>query len=156
MALLDTLTHWLGRASRALGLETADRFPEGSSYPHTRWNKAYFDIASDLKQEQMEARLCESVANTPYVFAHIQNPTPRMLRALLAVIEAGLRRGNAPVELVHLLILAYRSPHTPDIVPGLRALIQANAQFDANIQAHAVLAMLGDAPAGFGVLETAP
>lgn len=156
MALLDTLSRWYHRASRALGLENADRFPDASSYPHTRWNRAYFDIASDLKQAQMEAKLCESIANTPYVFAHIQNPTPRMLLALLGMIEAGLRRGNAPVDLVHLLILAYRSPHTPDIVPGLRALINANAQFDANIQAHAVLAMLGDAPAGFGVLEAMP
>lgn len=156
MPLLVTLGQWLARASRALGLENADRFPDGSQFPHTRWNSAYFDIASDLPFEAMESRLCQAVTNTPWVFGHIRHPTPRIQRALLSIIEARLRRADAPVDLVHLLIQAYRSPHTPEVVPGLRALIAANAQFDANIQAHAVLAMLGDAPAGFGVLDAAP
>ena len=153
MALLDTLGELLSRASHALGLENADRFPRGQINPHTRWNKAYFDIASDLKADQMEHIICAAITNTPHVFGEIRNPTPRMQRALLAVIEAQLRRAGGPVDLVHLLIRAYSSPHTPDIVPDLRAQIAANAQYDANIQAHAVLAFLGDAPAGFGVIE---
>jgi hypothetical protein len=153
MALLDTLGDLLARASYALGLENADRFPRGHASPYTRWNKAYFDIPSDLKAERMETIICAAIANTPYVFGEIRNPTPRMQRALLAIIEARLRRADAPADLVALLIRAYRQPHTPDIVPGLRATIAANAQFDANIQAHAVLAYLGDAPAGFGVID---
>ena len=153
MALLDTLGDLLARASYALGLENADRFPRGHAYAHTRWNKAYFDIPSDLKPEQMESIVCAAIANTPHVFGEIRNPTPRMQRALLAVIESRLRRADARADLVHLLIRAYRQPHTPDIVPGLREQIAANAQYDANIQAHAVLAFLGDAPAGFGVIE---
>lgn len=153
MALLDTLGELLSRASHALGLENADRFPRGHAHPHTRWNKAYFDIPSDLKAERMEAIVCAAIANTPWVFGEIRNPTPSMQRALLGVIEARLRRADAPADLVHLLIKAYGQPHTPDIVPGLRAAIAANAQYDANIQAHAVLAHLGDAPAGFGVIE---
>jgi hypothetical protein len=76
-----------------------------------------------------------------------------MQRALLAIIEARLRRADAPADLVQLLILAYRSPHTPDVVPGLRAAIEANAGYDLAIQSHAVLAFLGDAPAAFGVIE---
>lgn len=153
MALLDTLGDLWSRASRAMGLENADRFPPGHPYPYTRWNKAYFDIPSDLKGDRMESIVCAAIANTPYVFGEIRNPTPRMQRALLGIIEARLRRADAPADLVQLLIKAYRQPHTPDIVPGLRAAIAANAQYDANIQAHAVLAYLGDAPAGFGVIE---
>ena len=153
MPLLDTLSTLLARASRALGLETVDSFPPGHAYARTRWNKAYFDIASDLSADQMESAICAAIANTPWVFAHVRNPTPRMQRALLAVIESRLRRADAPADLVHLLIEAYRSPHTPDVVPGLRAAIAANAGFDPAIQAHAVLAYLGDAPAAFGVIE---
>jgi len=153
MALLETLGELLARASHALGFENADRFPRGHANLYTRWNKAYFDIPSDLKADQMESIVCSAIANTPHVFGEIRNPTPRMQRALLAVIESRLRRADAPADLVHLLIGAYRHPHTPDIVPGLRDQIAANAQFDPNIQAHAVLAFLGDAPAGFGVIE---
>ena len=153
MPLLDTLSALLSRASRALGLETVDAFPPGHAYAHTRWNKAYFDIATDLSADRMETAICAANANTPYVFAHIRNPTPRMQRALLAIIEARLRRSDAPTDLARLLLDAYRSPHTPEIVPGLRAAIAANAEFDPLVQAHAVLAYLADAPAAFGVIE---
>lgn len=153
MPLLDTVSALLSRASRALGLETVDSFPPGHPYARTRWNKAYFDIASDLSGEQMETAICAAISNTPHIFAHILNPTPRMQRALLAVIESRLRRADAPADLTHLLINAYRSPHTPDVVPGLRAAIAANAGYDPAIQAHAVLAYLGDTPAAFGVIE---
>ncbi|WP_020653238.1 hypothetical protein [Massilia niastensis] len=153
MPLIDTLASLLSRASRAMGLETVDSFPPGHAYGRTRWSKAYFDIASDLGADQMESAICASISNTPLVFAHIRNPTPRMQRALLAIIEARLRRADAPADLAYLLVQAYRSPHTPEIVPGLRAAIAANAGIDPAIQAHAVLAFLGDAPAGFGVVE---
>lgn len=153
MPLLDTLADLLSRASRALGLETVDAFPPGHAYPRTRWNKAYFDVASDLSADEMETVVCTAISNTPFVFAHIRNPTPRMQRALLAVIEARLRRADAPADLVRLLIEAYRSPHTPNVVPGLREAIAANAGLDLAIQSHAVLAWLADAPAGFGVIE---
>lgn len=153
MPLLDTLSSLVSRASRALGLETVDAFPPGHAYARTRWNKAYFDIASDLSADQMESAVCAAIANTPQVFAHIRNPTPRMQRALLAIIEARLRRADGPADLVQLLILAYRSPHTPEVVPGLRAAIAANAGYDLAIQSHAVLAYLADAPAAFGVIE---
>ncbi|MEH6436062.1 hypothetical protein [Massilia sp. DD77] len=153
MPLLDTLSTLLSRASRALGLESVDAFPPGHVYARTRWNKAYFDIASDLSADEMEAAVCAAVSNTPLVFVHIRNPTPRMQRALLAIIEARLRRADAPTELARMLIEAYRSPHTPEIVPGLRAAIAANAEFDPLVQAHAVLAYLADAPAAFGVIE---
>lgn len=39
------------------------------------------------------------------------------------------------------------------IVPDLCAAIAANALYDANIQAHAVVTYLGDALAGFGMIE---
>ena len=156
MPLLDTLSSLLSRASRAMGLETVDAFPPGHAYARTRWNKAYFDIASDLSADRMESAICAAISNTPYVFGHIRNPTPRMQRALLAIIEARLRRADAPTELARMLIEAYRSPHTPEIVPGLRAAIATNAGFDPLVQAHAVLAYLADAPAAFGVIEAQP
>ena len=49
MPLLPVLADLLGRASRALGLETIDAFPPGHRYADTRWDKAYFDIPSDYK-----------------------------------------------------------------------------------------------------------
>lgn len=63
MALLDTLGDLLARASYALGLENADRFPRGHASPYTRWNKAYFDIPSDLKAERMETIICAGITS---------------------------------------------------------------------------------------------
>ena len=142
-ALLNALAH----VSRICGFDTAASFPPGHQYAATRWNPAYFDIASDLKPERIERALCESIANTPLIFAHITHPTPRMQRALLAVIDTRLRRacGN-PLDLVALLMHAYRSPVTLDAVPGLRRAIENN-QFDAG----AVLAFLGAMPSTFDV-----
>ena len=137
-ALLKALAH----VSRVCGFDTVDSFPPGHQYARTRWNPAYFDIASDLKPEQIERALCESITNTPLIFAHITHPTPRMQRALLAVIDNRLRRscGN-PADLVTLLMRAYRSAATPEAMPGLRGVIESS-QFDG----HAVLAFLGAAP----------
>ena len=44
------------RASRALGFETIDAFPPGHRYAATRWDQAYFDIASDTQPGAHRAR----------------------------------------------------------------------------------------------------
>jgi hypothetical protein len=157
MPLIDTALELLARASRKLGFETADSFPPGHPYARTRWNKAYFDIPSDLKPDAIEQRMCEAIANTPSLFGEIQNPTPRMQRTLLAIIEQRLRRGQgAPSDLAQLLVAAYRSPHTVETVAGLRQVIRDTSGYEPHVQANAVLAWLADAPAAFGVIEARP
>lgn len=154
MPLLPVLTTLLSRASRALGLESVDRFPPGHQYPRTRWDRAYFDIASDLKAEQMETALCEAIANTPSVFAHIAHPTPRMQRILLGVIHARLRRASTPPsDLVALLVDAYASPHTPEAMPGLRAAIASTEGYDPSMRVAHLQAFLADMPAAFDVID---
>ncbi|HEX9174161.1 MAG TPA: hypothetical protein VF861_16040 [Telluria sp.] len=146
--------HLLKRASRALGLETIDSFPPGHAFARTRWDRAWFDIASDMKPDRIERTLCEAIANTPAVFARIVHPTPRMQRTLLAAINAAMRRSSgAPLDLVGLLIDAYRSPYTVEAIRGLRAAIAQADSGDGNAQAHAVLAFLGSMPAAFDVIE---
>lgn len=154
MPLIDTLSALLARASRALGLETVDAFPPGHQYAQTRWDRAYFDIASDLKPDAIERAMCEAIANTPAVFAHIVHPTPRMQRALLAVVEGRLRRtcGN-PADLLKLLVDAYSSPHTLEAVPGLRAAIARTEGLPMQDRAHELLGFLRAAPAGLGVVD---
>jgi hypothetical protein len=156
MPLPDALLQALAYVSRVCGFDTVDSFPPGHQYASTRWNRAYFDIASDLKPEQIERSLCESITNTPLIFAHITHPTPRMQRALLAVIETRMRRscGN-PSDLAALLIEAYRSPGTPEAMPGLRAVIEENRDDTPAQRAHAVLKFLGAMPAAFDVIEAA-
>src|ERR1043165_7141590 len=108
MPLLSTLHNAISYLSRVCGFDPVDSFPAGHPYARTRWNPAYFDIASDLKPEQIERSLCESIANTPLIFAHIVNPTPRMQRALLSEIETRMRRScGDPLDLVALLVEAY-------------------------------------------------
>jgi hypothetical protein len=137
-AILKALAH----VSRVCGFDTVDSFPPGHQYARTRWNPAYFDIASDLKPERIERSLCESIANTPLIFAHITHPTPRMQRALMAVIDTRQRRScGSPLDLVALLMQAYRSPATPEAMPGLRGVIESSG-FDG----HAVLGFLCTAP----------
>jgi hypothetical protein len=154
MPLLDVLSSLLNRASRALGLESVDAFPPGHRYPHTRWDRAYFDIASDLKADQMESAVCDAIANTPLVFMHVTHPTPRMQRALLGVIHARLRRGgNPPADLVALLIDAYASARTPDALPGLRAAIASTQGYDPSMRVAHLQAWLADMPAAFDVID---
>ena len=147
--MFPILTQALAYLSRVCGFETVDSFPPGHAYARTHWNGAYFDIASDLKPEQIERSLCEKIANTPTIFAHISSPTPGMQRALLAVIETRMRRscGN-PADLVALLVNAYRSPYTIEAMPGLRRVIE-----DHDGDPRAVLAFLGGMPAAFDVIE---
>jgi hypothetical protein len=154
MTLSDVFLDWLGRASRALGLETVDTFPPGHAYARTRWDRAYFDIASDMKPEQIERALCESIANTPTVFAHVVNPTPHMQRALLAVIDTRLRRAcGSPHELARMLVAAYDSPHTQEPIPGLRTAIATTRGLDMRERSQALLDFLAAMPAAFDVID---
>ncbi len=152
MPLIPALLQALAYVSRVCGFDTIDSFPAGHQHARTRWNRAYFDIASDVKPEQIERSLCESITNTPLIFAHITHPTPRMQRALLAVIETRMRRscGN-PVDLASLLVNAYRSQYTAEAMPGLRAVIE-----DSGFDVRAVMEFLGAMPAAFDVIEAAP
>ncbi len=154
MSLLPVLSNLLARASRALGLESVDRFPPGHQYARTRWDRAYFDVASDLKPAQMEDAVCNAIANTPSIFAYVAHPTPRMQRTLLATIHARLRRGGtAPTELVAMLVDAYASPHTPEALPGLRAAIASTDGYDPSMRVAHLQAWLLDMPAAFDVIE---
>jgi hypothetical protein len=157
MPLLDTLATLLSRASRALGLESLDAFPPGHQYARTRWDKAWFDIPSDLKPDAIEHAICEAIANTPAAFAHIDHPTPRMQRTLLGVIHGRLRRGagaqSLPTDLVAMLLDAYASPHTPEALPGLRAAIASTEGYDPSMRVAHLVAFLSDMPAAFDVID---
>ncbi len=144
--LLNQALAWI---NRVCGFDTVDTFPPGHAHERTHWDAGYFDIASDLKPDQIERSISERIINTPTIFARIANPTPGMQRALLSVIEAQARRtGTAPNGLVGLLINAYRSPYTQDAIPGLRAAI---VECDGDVRG--VLNFLGAMPAAFDVIE---
>ena len=151
----STLLTWLKTLSRICGFETADSFPPGHPYARTRWEAAYFDIASDVKPDEIERRICAAIANTPSVFAYITNPTPRMQRALLNVIHDRLRRqpGAGATDLVLLLINAYASEHITEAVPGLRSLIFNTEHEDTNLRVHAILELLVGTPRGLDVID---
>ena len=151
---MEILLTWLRRLSHLLGFETADRFPPGHPYERTRWNGGYFDIASDIKPDEIERRLCEAISNTPLVFGYIHNPTPRMQRALLAVLEERMRinRGRA-TELAALLVEAYDSPDITEVIPGLRQVIAATAGYDPGDRARSVMAFLSSTQSPFDVIE---
>lgn len=154
MPLLPVILDLLGRASRALGFETIDGFPLGHAYARTRWDRAYFDIASDLKPDQIEHAVCAAIANTPSIFGRIVNPTPRMQRTVLSIIDARLRgAGGAPSDLVRLLIEAYRSPATVEAIPGLRAAIATTEGAEMPLRVVRLLDFLADMPSAFDVIE---
>ena len=152
--MMPTILKWLRYLSHILGFETADSFPPGHPYERTRWNGAYFDIASDVKPDLIESRLCDAISNTPLVFGYITNPTPRMQRTLLAMLEERMRnnRGRAS-ELAVLLVNAYDSPHITEIIPGLRATIAGTRQDDMGERARSVMAFLGSTQSPFDVIE---
>lgn len=154
MPLIEAISSLLGRASRALGLETIDTFPPGHRYADTRWDKAYFDIPSDYKPERIEQAMADAITNTPSVFAWIEHPTPRMQRALLGVIHARLRRASTPPnDLLAMLIAAYASPRTQEAVPGLRAAIAGTDGYDPSMRVAHLAAWLADMPAAFDVID---
>ncbi|WP_058048683.1 hypothetical protein [Janthinobacterium sp. Ant5-2-1] len=150
-----TILTWLKTLSRICGFETADSFPPNHPYARTRWEAAYFDIASDVKPDEIERRICAAIANTPSVFAYITNPTPRMQRALLNVIHDRLRRqpGAGATDLVLLLINAYASDHITEAVPGLRTLIFNTQHEETNLRVHAILELLVGTPRGLDVID---
>ncbi|HEX8613644.1 MAG TPA: hypothetical protein VF800_20395 [Telluria sp.] len=149
--MFPILTQALAYLSRVCGFDTVDSFPPGHVHARTHWSGAHFDIASDLKPDQIERALCEKIANTPMIFAQIANPTPDMQRVLLGMIGTRIRHGGAqPLDLVALLAGAYRSPYTKEALPGLRAAIEEN-----NGDPRSVLAFLSES-SGFGVIDAAP
>lgn len=152
--MMPTILKWLRYLSHVLGFETADSFPPGHPYERTRWEGAYFDIASDVKPDQIESRLCEAINNTPMVFGYITNPTPRMQRTLLAMLEERMRnnRGRA-TELAALLVAAYDSPHIAEVVPGLRAAIASTRHDDIGERARGVMAFLAGMQSPFDVID---
>jgi hypothetical protein len=152
--MMPTLLRLLRRLSHLLGFETADAFPAGHRYERTRWQGGYFDIASDVKPEQIEQRLCDAISNTPLVFGYITNPTPRMQRTLLAILEQRMRnnRGRAS-ELAALLVAAYDSPHIMEVLPGLRAAIVATRHADLQERALNLMAFLSDMQSPFDVID---
>jgi hypothetical protein len=154
MPLMPVLASLLARASRALGLETVDSFPPGHAYARTRWDRAWFDIASDLKPDAIERAICEAIANTPMVFGHIVNPTPRMQRTLLAIVDERLRRscGN-PADLLKLLVEAYDSAHTLEPVPGLRAAVNESRGLDMSARVQSLLSFLRSLPPDYDVFD---
>lgn len=145
---------WLHKLSYMLGFETVSSFPPGHPYERTHWNGAYFDIASYVKPDAIEHRLCEAISNTPLVFGHITNPTPRMQRALLAVLEERMRhnRGRA-TELAVQLIAAYDSPHITEVIPGLRAAVAATRHDEPGERARSVMAFLSGTQSPFDVID---
>ncbi|WP_229413597.1 hypothetical protein [Massilia violaceinigra] len=150
--MFPILTQALAYVSRVCGFETVDSFPPGHAHARTHWSGAHFDIASDLKPDQIERALCEKIANTPLIFANIANPTPAMQRVLLDLIGTRMRHsGGQPVDLVSLLANAYRSPYTQEAVPGLRAAIE-----ESGGDARSVLAFLSEMPAAFDVIDASP
>jgi hypothetical protein len=152
--MMPTILKWLRYLSHVLGFETADSFPPGHAYERTHWDGAYFDIASDVKPDQIESRMCEAISNTPLVFGYITNPTPRMQRALLAMLEERMRnnRGRA-TELAALLVTAYDSPHITEVIPGLRAAVAATRHEELPERARNVMAFLGAMQSPFDVIE---
>jgi hypothetical protein len=154
MPLLPVIMDLLGRASRALGFETIASFPTGHVHARTRWDPAYFDIASDVKPDQIESAVCLAIENTPLVFGRIVNPTPRMQRTVLGIIDARLRgAGGAPSDLVRLLIEAYASPLTIEAIPGLRAAIATTEGSEMPLRVVRLLDYLADMPSAFDVIE---
>jgi hypothetical protein len=152
--MYETIISWLKQLSRICGFETADSFPPGHPYERTRWDGAYFDIASDVKPDQIEQRLCDAISNTPLVFGYITNPTPRMQRMLFAVLEERMRnnRGRAS-ELAALLVEAYASPHITEAMPGLRAAIASTEGLELAERARALMAYLSSMQSPFDVIE---
>lgn len=153
--MIPILIKWLRRLSHLLGFETADSFPPGHPYERTRWNGAYFDIASDVKPDEIENRLCYAISNTPLVFGYISNPTPRMQRALLAVLEERMRinRGRAS-ELAVLLVTAYDEYSLmTEVIPGLRDAIAATRHEEMPDRARTVMAFLSSTQSPFDVID---
>lgn len=153
---MDSLfTSFVSYLSKICGLDSISSFPAGHVFARTRWDPSYFDIPYGMPPARIEAALCTAIGNTPTIFSRIANPTPRMQRALLAVIDRRMRHreGNAG-QLVAMLIEAYASPHVEDAVPGMRDAIELCAHEEHRERVSSVLHFLGDMPAPFDVIES--
>lgn len=140
--------------SQALGLDSVSAFPSGHIFARTNWSRSHFDIPYGTRPEDIDRRICTAIGNTPTIFAHINNPTPRMQRALLAVVAERLRRNDRSAgDLVGLLIAAYASPYVQDAVPGLRAEIAASAYEAPGERVRRALSFLSDMEAPFDVID---
>ncbi len=140
--------------SKALGLESATSFPARHVFARTNWDPSYFDIPYGTKPDEIERRTCTAISNTPTIFAHINNPTPRMQRALLAVVAERLRRNDSSAgDLVELLILAYESPYVQEALPGLRAEIEATTYDDISMRVRRIVSFLSNMQASFNVID---
>lgn len=144
----------LAYLSKICGLESVSSFPASHPYARTHWDPSYFDIAYGMQPDQIEQVLSEAIQNTPSIFAHINNPTPRMQRSLLAVLHDSVRRndGNA-AEWAALLINAYASRYVQEVLPGLRAEIAGSLGAASADRVRSLLVFLASMAAPFDVIE---
>ena len=134
--------------SKRCGLESVNSFPAGHAFARTHWDRSYFDIAYGTQPERIEAVICDAIVNTPTIFTRIANPTPRMQRALLSVIDRSVRRNEGNVgQLVSMLIEAYASPHVADAMPGLRQAIELCAREERHERVRSILYFIATIPA---------
>lgn len=140
--------------NRALGLESVSSFPARHVFTRTSWNPSYFDIPYGTKPDDIERRICIAIGNTPTIFAHVNNPTPRMQRALLSVVAERLRRNDRTTgDLIELLIAAYASPFVREVVPGLRVEIEASAYDEAPARVRRIVSFMSNMQASFDVID---
>lgn len=144
----------LAYLSKICGLDSVTSFPANHPFARTHWDPSYFDIAYGMKPDRIEQVLCDAIQNTPSIFAHISNPTPRMQRSLLAVLHDSVRRndGNA-AEWVGLLINAYSSRYVQEVLPGLRAEIAGSVGAPSADRVRSLLVFLANMAAPFDVIE---
>jgi hypothetical protein len=144
----------LAYLSKICGLESVTSFPANHPFARTHWDPSYFDIAYGMKPDLIEQVLSDAIHNTPSIFAHINNPTPRMQRSLLAVLHDSVRRndGNA-AEWAVLLINAYASRYVQEVLPGLRAEITGSVGLALVDRVRSLLVFLASMDSAFDVIE---
>lgn len=152
--MTSLFTTTLAYLSRICGLDSVTSFPASHPFARTHWDPSYFDIASGMKPDQIEQVLSDAIHNTPSIFAHINNPTPRMQRSLLAVLHDSVRRNDGhAAEWASLLINAYSSRHVQEVLPGLRAEIVASAVAAPSDRVRRLLVFLASMATPFDVIE---
>lgn len=147
-------TNALAYLNKMCGLESVTSFPSAHPFSRTSWNPSYFDIAYGMKPDQIEQMLCDAIGNTPSIFSHISNPTPRMQRSLLAVLHDGMLRNDGhAAQWASLLIAAYSSRYVQEVVPGLRAEINTSSDAAHADRIRSLLVFLANMKAPFDVIE---
>jgi uncharacterized paraquat-inducible protein A len=141
--------------SKICGLDSVSSFPADHAFARTHWDRSYFDIPYGMSPDRIEAALCTAISNTPTIFSRIVNPTPRMQRALLAIIDRSVRRreGN-PAQLATMLIAAYASPYMDDAVPGLRQAIELCAHQEQRERVMSVLTFIANTKAPLEAVQS--